>query len=74
MSDEFLRRHLDASSDPLPDQDQDQKQDLALDLRGQIWPACLLLALKELNRSAVQVRAGVEKVQQGYCLRIDGHA
>ena len=37
-------------------------QTVALDIRGQICPSCLLLALKELNQSGPSVRAGDAEV------------
>ncbi|OJZ17823.1 MAG: tRNA methyltransferase [Thiobacillus sp. 65-29] len=33
-------------------------QSVDLDIRGQICPSCLLLALKELNRRNQEIRAG----------------
>lgn len=33
-------------------------QSVDLDIRGQICPSCLLLALKELNRLSREIRAG----------------
>lgn len=33
-------------------------QTIALDIRGQLCPSCLLLALKELNQHGAAIRAG----------------
>lgn len=34
-----------------------------LDIRGQICPSCLLLALKELNRHGPAIRAGLTEMR-----------
>ncbi len=36
----------------------DEPKLITLDIRGQICPSCLLLALKEVNRNAEALRAG----------------
>ena len=36
----------------------EQSDQLVLDIRGQICPSCLLLALKEVTSSAEQIEAG----------------
>lgn len=37
-------------------------QTIDIDIRGQICPSCLLLALKELNHNAEAVRAGSAEI------------
>jgi len=38
------------------------KQIIALDIRGQLCPSCLLRALKELNSNGAAVRAGSAEI------------
>jgi TusA-related sulfurtransferase len=38
-------------------------QTIHLDIRGQICPSCLLLALKELNQNGAAIRAGQCEVE-----------
>jgi TusA-related sulfurtransferase len=37
-------------------------QTIAIDIRGQICPSCLLLTLKEINRNADAMRAGAVRI------------
>ena len=37
-------------------------QTIDIDIRGQICPSCLLLALKEINLNAAAIRAGEVKI------------
>ena len=37
-------------------------QIIDIDIRGQICPSCLLLTLKELNRSSAAIRAGSAEI------------